>query len=76
MSDNADKCQAWQEQLLALQLAPRLEVQFSEEEKAQIALSGRECGECGLPIPPARLRANPYAFRCIDCQTEAEEYGR
>ena len=31
-----------------------------------------DCIDCGKPIPIARLRAHPYAERCIDCATLAE----
>ena len=31
-----------------------------------------ECAECGVPIPVARLVANPAARRCIACQTAFE----
>ncbi|MEO8134989.1 MAG: TraR/DksA family transcriptional regulator [Betaproteobacteria bacterium] len=31
-----------------------------------------ECIDCGLPIPPARLEANPAAVRCITCQERIE----
>jgi RNA polymerase-binding transcription factor DksA len=27
-----------------------------------------QCAACGQPIPQARLRAMPYALRCIDCE--------
>ena len=30
------------------------------------------CSDCGDEIPEARLRANPAAVRCIDCQQDAE----
>jgi DnaK suppressor protein len=30
------------------------------------------CQECDLEIPPARLRALPFAALCRDCQAEAE----
>lgn len=30
------------------------------------------CGDCGEAIPAARLRALPFALRCLHCQ-EAEE---
>ena len=32
-----------------------------------------ECIDCGKEIPPARLKAQPFAERCIDCATLAEE---
>lgn len=30
------------------------------------------CSDCGKSIPPERLRAYPFAERCIDCATRAE----
>lgn len=30
------------------------------------------CEDCGCDIPPARLHANPFTTRCVDCQTKAE----
>ncbi|MGO9379775.1 MAG: TraR/DksA family transcriptional regulator [Dissulfurispiraceae bacterium] len=30
------------------------------------------CEECGDEIPENRLKANPFAIRCIDCQEEVE----
>lgn len=35
-----------------------------------------ECVDCGKGIAPARLQAHPYAERCIECATRAEERGR
>lgn len=31
-----------------------------------------ECTDCGEPIAPARLQANPAAARCAECQQYAE----
>jgi DnaK suppressor protein len=31
-----------------------------------------DCVDCGKNIPPARLKAYPFAERCIDCATRAE----
>jgi DnaK suppressor protein len=31
------------------------------------------CAACGQPIPPARLRALPFAVRCLQCQERLEE---
>lgn len=33
---------------------------------------GGTCIDCGADIPPARLRANPAALRCHNCQTQYE----
>lgn len=30
------------------------------------------CEDCGCDIPTARLHANPFTARCIDCQARAE----
>jgi RNA polymerase-binding transcription factor DksA len=35
-----------------------------------------DCIDCGKSIPIARLKAYPFAERCIDCATAAEERGR
>jgi DnaK suppressor protein len=39
--------------------------------------SGRygECVDCGIDIPPARLRAQPSATRCVTCQEKFEAGG-
>ena len=34
-----------------------------------------ECLECGEPIARARLRAQPFACLCIDCQSASEAPG-
>jgi len=31
------------------------------------------CPDCGVPISAARLRANPAALRCTDCQAHHEK---
>jgi DnaK suppressor protein len=35
-----------------------------------------ECVDCGKSIPAARLKAHPYAERCIECATVAETGAR
>ena len=35
-----------------------------------------DCVDCGKIIPPARLKAYPFAERCIDCATRAEAKAR
>lgn len=76
MSDEVDRITERDEQLLSLQLAPRLDNQLSDDEIALIALNGRDCIECGLPIPPQRLQAVPFAVRCICCQQDYEDNQR
>ncbi|AAP95120.1 hypothetical protein A6046_03305 [[Haemophilus] ducreyi] len=76
MSDALDQATEQSERLLELQLAPHLETALSDDEIEQIALSGRDCCECGLPIPIQRLRAYPLAVRCICCQQDHEDNQR
>ncbi|HAS04097.1 TraR/DksA C4-type zinc finger protein [Pasteurella multocida] len=73
MSDELDQTQAREEAFWQQRLAPRLDSQLSDDEIKLIILTERDCAECGLPIPPARLQANPYAYRCIQCQQEKEQ---
>jgi DnaK suppressor protein len=35
-----------------------------------------DCVDCGAGIPPARLKAYPFAERCIECATRAESRNR
>lgn len=35
-----------------------------------------DCIDCGKTIPSARLKAHPFAERCIDCATLAEKKNR
>lgn len=34
------------------------------------------CADCGADIPVERLRSQPLALRCIDCQTDSEYLSR
>jgi len=34
------------------------------------------CAECEEPIPPRRLKALPFARRCVACQTQSERFAR
>jgi DnaK suppressor protein len=38
-------------------------------------VKARKCIGCGEPIPEKRLKANPAARRCIDCQELVEKNG-
>jgi DnaK suppressor protein len=33
------------------------------------------CERCGKEIPEGRLRALPYAMRCVECEAQAEKDG-
>lgn len=73
MADELDRTNEREEAFLQQRLAPHLETKLSDDEVEVIAEAGRQCSECGLPIPTARLRANPYAHRCVSCQQDWEE---
>lgn len=72
MTDVIDGITEREEHILELRLASHLEV-LSREQIEKIVRQGRECSECGLPIPAARLRAMPHAHRCIECQEWGEK---
>ncbi len=67
MSDFIDDTVEQEELILAMRLATHLGAPTGEQIE-QIIKQGRDCSECGLPIPAARLRAKPQAHRCIECQ--------
>lgn len=73
MADELDRTNEREEAFLQQRLAPHLETKLSDDEVEAIAEAGRQCSECGLPIPTARLRANPYAHRCVSCQQDWED---
>ena len=73
MADELDRTNEREEAFLQQCLAPHLETKLSDDEVEAIAEAGRQCSECGLPIPTARLRANPYAHRCVSCQQDWED---
>lgn len=51
---------------------------IDEHQAGRIALARLDSGDygtcidCGQAIPPARLQAQPFAVRCIACQTHHE----
>lgn len=72
MSDVIDRTNEREAQILALQIAASARRSLSTEEVGAIVQKGRDCVDCGLPIPPLRLRAAPRAVRCIQCQQDYE----
>lgn len=71
MPDFIDTTVEQEECILTMRLASHLSGLLAAQVEA-IIQQGRDCSECGLPIPVARLRANPMAHRCIDCQEDFE----
>lgn len=72
MTDVLDLTEQREAQVLALRLDKCRQTALSDDEIAQIIQAGRDCCECGLPIPAQRLRVQPFAVRCIDCQQDYE----
>jgi DnaK suppressor protein len=71
MADIADKAQAVEEQLMEAALSRRVSVDPLDR-RVVLGQTGGECLDCGEEIPEARLRANPAALRCVDCQQDSE----
>lgn len=55
-----------------------IELKARELEQIEMAFRRRDdgdygrCEDCGQWIPPARLKAMPYATRCLECQSRWE----
>lgn len=73
MTDILDQLVEREAQIEALQQAARKMNQLSTEEIKRIADTGRDCDECGEPIPKARLLAQPFARCCVACQALLEK---
>ncbi|MCK9566251.1 MAG: TraR/DksA family transcriptional regulator [Methanothrix sp.] len=67
--------------------AQNLDLMFQEQTRQRVLanatryrptvpISGRDCADCGDPIPLDRLRARPGATLCIDCQERKERRER
>lgn len=63
-----------EEQVWLAVLDQSCEFQVQIDEAMHLLAEGRygQCIDCGKPIPPARLRALPFALRCLPCQERYE----
>lgn len=65
------------------------EIEAGEAERDEVEISAIErtlqriedgsygtCLQCGVDIPPARLKAQPLAARCVPCQSAREQARR
>lgn len=64
--DNADKASELEEISRAAALA-------AAQQRGGTTTGSTYCIDCGDEIPAARRRANPYAQRCIECQSDYEK---
>lgn len=70
MTDTGDEAQALDEFFRETALRRRIPEPLDRRE--QLGQAAGHCLSCGDEIPSERLRANPAALRCIDCQAETE----
>jgi len=71
MSDDADRAS----ELEQLRLSRALKAQREGRppaETPQLLNGKRICKDCGFPIEKKRLKANPSAVRCTECQSYHE----
>lgn len=71
MADAADRADRLIEQALSLAVA---EITAAPRERQLTADGVVFCLDCDGEVPAERLRANPKAVRCIDCQIRFERY--
>jgi RNA polymerase-binding protein DksA len=75
-ADPADAAREREEEMVWLAVLDRGRgIQAQVDEALCRMAAGRYglCAACGEPIPPARLRALPFAVRCLQCQERLEE---
>lgn len=75
-ADALDVARDLEEEELWLAVSERRgEIQGQIEEAVQLLLEGRygRCVDCRRAIPAARLRALPFAIRCLACQERLEK---
>lgn len=67
MTDIADRAQVREEQNLNAALA--LQAERAARREQPLVIDGRRvCLDCFEPISKKRLKANPQAVRCTECQ--------
>lgn len=71
MADDIDRAQALEEQERDAALEQQAAAAAIVETPFDIE-GVRACSTCFEPIPRKRLRANPRAVRCVECQTRIE----
>lgn len=75
MSDQIDEAQEIEQRDNASALVRQQEAAASTEQPFEIQ-GRRVCLDCFEPIPKKRLKANPNAVRCTECQTDHERRER
>lgn len=75
MPDDADLAQPREREFLAEALQRQAERAAVKE--APLEIKGRRvCVDCLGAISKKRLKANPDAVRCVDCESEKERNGK
>ena len=71
MPDEADRAQSHEAEFLDEALQRQAERAAVKEPPFEIG-GRRVCADCLAPIGRKRLKANPDAVRCVDCQSEED----
>jgi phage/conjugal plasmid C-4 type zinc finger TraR family protein len=75
MPDEADYASEREE--IDRQEALARRAQKAGQHEAPFEIQGRRvCADCFGPIAKKRLKANPDAVRCVDCQSEKDRNGK
>ena len=70
--DDADRAEVQVSTETARCLAAHLARVHHPRPVATDAQGARICRDCGDPLTPARLHAQPGAVRCVECQADHE----
>ena len=71
MPDEADRAQPYEQEFIGEALY--LQAQRAAVKETPFEIQGRRvCAGCFAPIAKKRLKANPDAVRCVDCQNEKD----
>jgi phage/conjugal plasmid C-4 type zinc finger TraR family protein len=75
MPDDADLAQPREKEFLDESL--ERQAARAAVKETPIEIQGRRvCAGCFIPIDKKRLKANPDATRCVDCQNEKDRNGK
>ena len=72
MPDIIDRASEQEERHRAQSLLEHAARRQRERAAAAPSTRPRACADCGDPIPPRRLRAEPRTTRCTTCQARQE----
>ncbi len=74
--DIADRAQEREQVNLAQALERRAENAALDQRQPLVIDGRRTCLDCFAPLDQKRLKANPQAVRCVECQQQDEQRHR